>query len=122
MSKQNGDSGDVLRSSDPTVRPLMYGYLRLDLLTGADVSLCEAQLETFAGEHGYEFGAVFRESSPQTCAVPQAFADLVHECRRAEAGVVVTLAGHMSGMAISRMCLLDFLASRGHAHLVELPT
>lgn len=121
MSNSNDNSGSVLDSADTKVRPLMYGYLRLDLLNDLDVSACDARLEAFACEHGYEFGTVFHELSPQTWAVPYAFAQLVHECRRSEAHVVATLAGHISGMAMPRICLLDFLAARGHAHITELP-
>ncbi|MEV6323731.1 hypothetical protein AB0M45_21435 [Nocardia sp. NPDC051787] len=121
MSKGKSNTGDVEWSVDTRVRPLVYGYLRLDLLEGSEVAACHAQLEAFARQHGYEFAAVFHESSPQTWSVPHAFAELVHACRRSGTHVVVTLAGHLSGMAMSRICLLDFLAARGNAHLMELP-
>lgn len=121
MSKRNSNTGDAERSTDARVLPLVYGYLRLDLLKASEVSRCHAQLEAFAREHGYEFGAVFHESSPQSWSIPRAFAELVHACRRSGADVVVTLTGHLSGMAMSRICLLDFLAARGNARLMELP-
>ncbi|MEV6320825.1 hypothetical protein AB0M45_06440 [Nocardia sp. NPDC051787] len=121
MSIGNSNTGDVKCPPDARFRPLVYGYLRLDLLSGSELSQCHAQLETFAREHGYEFAAVFHESPPQSWSVPQAFAELVHACRRSGAHMVVTLAGHLSGMAMSRICLLDFLAARGNAHLMELP-
>lgn len=121
INKGNSNTGDVEWSTGPRGRPLVYGYLRLDLLEDSEISRCQAQLEAFAREHDYEFGAVFHEPSPQTCSVPHAFAELVHACRRSGAHVVVTLAGHLSGMAMPRICLLDFLAARGNAHLMELP-
>ncbi len=121
MSKWNSNSGDIEPAGDTRVRPLMYGYLRLDLLTASEAARCAAQLEAFAGEHGYEFGAVFHEPSPQTWSVPQAFVELVHACRRSGAQMVVTLAGHLSGMGMPRTCLLDFLTARGNAQLMELP-
>ncbi|MGW1742937.1 hypothetical protein ACWCPQ_29500 [Nocardia sp. NPDC001965] len=103
------------------VRPLMYGYLRLDLLKDAEVSEWSFRMNKFAEKQGYEFGTVFHEESPQTWAVPEAFVELAHECRRTEAHVVATPYGHLSGMAMPKMCLLNFLAARGHAHLAELP-
>ncbi|MFQ6332063.1 hypothetical protein ACLMAL_38945 [Nocardia sp. CWNU-33] len=102
------------------ILPLAYGYVRLDLV-GRDLTSCEQRLLTFAREHGYELAAVFREQAPQAAKLPQAFIDLVHECRRAEANTVITLCGHLAGMSMPRLSLLDVLAARGNAHVCELP-
>jgi hypothetical protein len=69
---------------------------------------------------GYELGTVFHEPPPQNGTLPPAFADLVQECRRAEAHIVLTLRGHLSGMSICRMVLLAILEVRADAAIQEV--
>ena len=101
-----------------TVPPLAYGYLRLDLVDDGEVA--ERVMVAAAQAAGCQLGAVFREWSPQTATVPPAFLDLVCECCRAEAHTVITVLGHLSGMAVPRMVLLDMLAVRADAQVCEV--
>ncbi|MGO4614783.1 hypothetical protein AB4305_00405 [Nocardia sp. 2YAB30] len=101
--------------------PLAYGYIRLDL-AGRELATCEQRMQAFARERGYQLAAVFRERAPQAATLPQAFIDLIDECRRAEAHMVFTLCGHLAGMATPRACLVDVMAARGRAHVCELST
>ncbi|WP_063039508.1 hypothetical protein [Nocardia grenadensis] len=69
---------------------------------------------------GYELATVFHEPAPQSATLPPVFIDLVKECRRAEARMVLTLCGHLSGMAVCRMVLLSVLDVRGNVEVQEL--
>ncbi|WP_406281623.1 hypothetical protein OH799_17340 [Nocardia sp. NBC_00881] len=100
--------------------PLAYGYIRLDL-AGRELTTCEQRMQASARERGYQLAAVFREREPLAATLPQAFIDLIDECRRAEAHMVFTVCGHLTGMATPRTCLLDVMAARGLAHVCELP-
>ncbi|WP_327110698.1 hypothetical protein OHB12_23310 [Nocardia sp. NBC_01730] len=102
------------------VLPLAYGYLRDDLLGDCDSDSSEDRLRNTARSLGYELGAVFREPAPQNAMLPPAFVDLVQECRRAAAHVVITLRGHMSDMAVCRMVLLTVLDVRAGATVHEV--
>ncbi len=98
--------------------PLAYGYLRVDLLPG-ELDVWERRLVEVARGLGVELAAVFRESSPQA-TVPPAYLDLLHECCRADAHIVVTVLGHLSGMAIPHTCLIDILLIRADARVCEV--
>ncbi|MFJ4652121.1 hypothetical protein ACIP5Y_12725 [Nocardia sp. NPDC088792] len=98
--------------------PLAYGYLRIDLLSG-EVADWEHRLVEVSRGLGVEVAAVFRESSPQG-TVPPAYLELVHECCRTGAHIVITAPGHLSGMAIPHTCLLDILAIRAGARVCEV--
>ncbi|RMI30497.1 hypothetical protein [Nocardia stercoris] len=100
--------------------PLAYGYLRMDLISPQSLAGTVARLTAAAAEHGHELATVFYEDAPQSATLPEAFAELAMECRRSGAHTVFTLPGHLGGMAIPRICLLDFLAARGSAHVWEL--
>ncbi|MFQ6396613.1 hypothetical protein ACLMAJ_24490 [Nocardia sp. KC 131] len=101
-----------------TLLPLAYGYLRDDLLR--DPNSSENRLRTVACSLGYALGAVFHEPSPQNGTLPPAFVNLVQECRRAEARTVLTLHGHLSGMAVCRMVLLAILDVRAEVAVQEV--
>ncbi|RMI30116.1 hypothetical protein [Nocardia stercoris] len=103
-----------------TCIPLAYGYVRTDLVAPQRLAETVARLTAAAADHGHELATVFYEDSPQSAALPEAFAELTIECRRSGAHTVFTLPGHLGGMAIPRICLLDFLAARGNAHVWEL--
>ncbi|WP_039828280.1 hypothetical protein [Nocardia testacea] len=103
-----------------TLLPLAYGYLRDDLLHDSDADTIESRLRAAAGLLGYELGTVFHEPAPQNGLLPPAFVDLVQECRRAAAHSVITLTGHMSDMAVSRMVLLAVLEARADAEVHEV--
>ncbi|MGO4648653.1 hypothetical protein AB4305_27400 [Nocardia sp. 2YAB30] len=47
--------------TDP-LRPLLYGYMRLDLIEG-DVEICDERLEQFATVNGFELAAIFHETA-----------------------------------------------------------
>ncbi|MRH86649.1 hypothetical protein GFY24_04040 [Nocardia sp. SYP-A9097] len=98
--------------------PLAYGYLRLELL-GDETALWEGRLASAARELGFELAAIFREYAPDA-TVPPAYLDLLDECRRARAHLVMTAAGHLSGMRVPRTCLLGLLAVRAGAQVCEV--
>ncbi|NQE89460.1 hypothetical protein [Nocardia terpenica] len=101
--------------------PLCYGYLRTDLIADDAVEACDAVLARIASaEYHHQLASVFHESSPQSCQLPPELVRLVAECARAEAHLVLTFTGHLSGMGVARICVLDYIASRGHAHVVEV--
>ncbi|MBU3061969.1 hypothetical protein KO481_10585 [Nocardia sp. NEAU-G5] len=102
--------------------PLAYGYLRDDLLGDGDSNSIEDRLRRAARSLGFELATVFHEPSPQNGTLPPAFVDLVQECRRAAAHVVITLRGHLSEMATCKMVLLTILDVRAGAavHEVEI--
>ncbi|MEU1430222.1 hypothetical protein ABZ412_24395 [Nocardia sp. NPDC005746] len=107
-------------SYNTTCMPLAYGYLRTDLLSPQRLVETVTRLMAAATEHGHELATVFYEDSPQNAALPEAFAELAIECRRSGAHTVYTCSGHLGGMAVPRICLLDYLAARGSAHVLEL--
>ncbi|MBF6207964.1 hypothetical protein IU483_28350 [Streptomyces gardneri] len=100
--------------------PLAYGYLRDDLIVDRDRDIGEDTLRAAARSLGYELAAVFHEPPPQGGLLPPAFADLIQECRRAAAHVVITLQGHLSNMAMSRMVLQEVLHVRAEAVVHEV--
>jgi hypothetical protein len=103
-----------------TLLPLAYGYLRDDLLGDRDSNSSEDRLRNTARSLGYELGTVFREPTPQNGTLPPAFVDLVQECRRAEAHIVITPHGHMSEMSVCRMILVTILEVRAGAAVHEV--
>lgn len=100
--------------------PLAYGYLRDDLLDDHNPSPSEDRLRNIARSLGYELGTVFHEPEPQNGTLPPAFVDLVQECRRAAASMVITLRGHLSNMPVCRMILLTVLDVRAGAAVHEV--
>ncbi|QIS09821.1 hypothetical protein [Nocardia arthritidis] len=104
-----------------TLPPLCYGYLRLDLVDEDTVEAYDAALARIAfAEYQHQLAGVFHESSPQSCQLPPELVRLVAECVRAEAHMVLTIAGHLSGMGVARICVLDYIARQGRAHVVEV--
>ncbi|WP_067480905.1 hypothetical protein [Nocardia amamiensis] len=100
--------------------PLAYGYSRDDLIHDRDRDAGEATLRAAATSLGYDLAAVFHEPSPQSGLLPPAFVDLIQECRRAGAHLVLTLQGHMSSMSMSRMVLHEVLHARAEAVVHEI--
>ncbi|MFE9328627.1 hypothetical protein ACIHDR_47615 [Nocardia sp. NPDC052278] len=100
--------------------PLAYGYLRDDLIGDRDRDSGEDTLRAAARVLGYELGTVFHEPPTETGLLPPAFVDLLQECRRAAAHTVITLAGHMSNMSMSRMVLQAVLQVRAEAVIHEI--
>ncbi|MGW4095037.1 hypothetical protein [Nocardia sp. NPDC004750] len=107
-------------SAMTALRPLAYGYLRDDLANDCDRDSDEERLRAAATALGYELAAVFYEPAPQSGLLPPAFADLIQECRRAAAHAVITMQGHLSNMAISRIMLHEVLHSRTQAIVHEI--
>ncbi|WP_280267593.1 hypothetical protein [Nocardia wallacei] len=101
------------------VLPLAYGYLRVDLLDD-ELIACEERLTAVAQDLGFELAAVFCEQPPQRASIPPAYLELLRECCRTQAHTVITLPGHLSGMAVPRMCLLEVLAVRAAAQVCEV--
>ncbi|WP_249645361.1 hypothetical protein [Nocardia sputi] len=100
--------------------PLAYGYLRDDLIGDRDREVGEDTLRTAARSLGYELATVFHEPPPQGGLLPPAFAEMMQECRRAAAHTVITLPGHLSNMAMSRMVLQEVLHIRAEAVVHEV--
>ncbi|MET9031231.1 hypothetical protein ABZW96_37530 [Nocardia sp. NPDC004168] len=100
--------------------PLAYGYLRDDLIDGRDRAAGDDTLRAAATSLGYELATVFHEPPPQNGLLPPAFVDLIQECRRAAAHTVITLQGHLSNMAMSRMVLQEVLHARAEAVVHEI--
>lgn len=103
-----------------TLLPLAYGYLRDDLVDDRDRVGGEDALRAAALSLGCELASVFHEQSPEAGLLPPAFADLIHECRRAAAHTVITLQGHLSNMSMSRMVLREVLHVRAEAVVHEV--
>lgn len=90
-----GLRGSKDRSPIPCPPPLAYGYLRLDLVSADDLHSSELRLTMAAKTLGCELAAIFREPTPET-TVPPAYSELVRECCRAEARIVITGRDHLS--------------------------
>jgi hypothetical protein len=78
----------------------------------------EDTLRAIARSLGYELATVFHEPTPQGGLLPPAFAEMIHECRRAAAHVVITLPGHLSNM--SRTVLQEILRIGAEAVVHEV--
>jgi hypothetical protein len=100
--------------------PLAYGYLRADLLRERDRKSGEDRLRAAAESLGYALAAVFYEPAPQNGTLPPAFVELVQECRRTEARVVLTLSGHLSGRAVLRKILMAILGVHADDAIQEI--
>ncbi|WP_159851022.1 hypothetical protein [Nocardia sp. CY41] len=100
--------------------PLAYGYLRDDLINDGDRNKGEDMLRAAATSLGYELATVCHEPPPQSGLLPPAFVDLIQECRRAAAHLVITVQGHLSNMSISRMILQEILHARIEAIVHEI--
>ncbi|WP_148306779.1 hypothetical protein [Nocardia nova] len=74
-----------------SMKPLLYGYLRLDV-AGDRVDECERRIRSFAVREGYDLGMVFHEHRCERAALDAMIAEL----RRAECrSVVVPSAEHL---------------------------
>ncbi|MBF6397461.1 hypothetical protein IU438_16870 [Nocardia cyriacigeorgica] len=102
------------------LQPLAYGYVRDDLINSRDREASDDALRNAARSMGFELAAVFHEPPPQNALLPPAFVDLVQECRRAAAHLVVTMPGHLSNMSTSRMVLEEVLHVRAAAQVHEV--
>jgi len=104
---------------DASLRPLMYGYLRLDLIDG-DTAEWDAKVEEFAEAEGFDLAMVFHESDTDRSIVPPEFMNLVRELQRSGANAVAVPEGHLHGMALPQMCLLDVLHVRALTTVWEM--
>ncbi|MFF0455818.1 hypothetical protein [Nocardia africana] len=111
--------GSEDRPPIPCPPPLAYGYLRLDLVPADDLRSSELRLIMAAKMLGCELAAIFREPTPQT-TVPPAYLELVRECCRAEARIVITGRDHLSNLELPRTSLLAVLAGRAHVRVHEI--
>lgn len=100
--------------------PLAYGYVRDDLIDDKDRGAGDDALRAAARSLGYELATVFHEPPPREALLPPAFVDLVRECRRSAAHMVITLPGHLSNMSMSRMILQEVLQVRADAVVHEI--
>lgn len=84
------------------MRPLMYGYLCVDLVADR-VNEWEERIRLFADREGFDLGMVFHERGGSRGA----FTTLIHELRRAEARhVVVPSMAHVWGRGQARHALV----------------
>ncbi|WP_216893694.1 hypothetical protein [Nocardia alni] len=103
---------------DASLRPLMYGYLRLDLIEG-DVAEWDAKVVEFAEAAGFDLATVFHESDTGS-VVPAEFMSMIRELRRSRASAVAIPEGHLRGMATPQICLLDLLHTRALTTVWEM--
>lgn len=104
-----------------TLPPLCYGYVRTDLIDADRIGGFDDELALIARvQFGHELAGVFHEPSPQNCQLPPALVCLATECARAEANMILTPVGHLSGLAVARMSILDYLAAKTTAHVIEI--
>jgi DNA invertase Pin-like site-specific DNA recombinase len=91
------------------VRPLLFGYLRVQLMgTRAELSLTRQQLAAFAEAEGYRLGKVYTDSA---ATAPSAFHTMVEAIRRRDvAAVVVPDLRHLTVLG-SRPSLKGYLES-----------
>ncbi|MBF6088274.1 hypothetical protein [Nocardia cyriacigeorgica] len=83
------------------MKPLAYGYLRLDV-AGERIWECERRIQQFADRHGYDLGMVFHERT-YGCAALDA---LIAEVRRAQCrNVVVPDLGHLKRQTAVRQVI-----------------
>jgi hypothetical protein len=76
------------------MRPLMYGYCRVELL-GRPLTECDEMLHDYAESDGYDLGTVFYEHHSSLSA----FMMLIDELRRAAARVVLVPSfAHLDGL------------------------
>jgi hypothetical protein len=84
------------------MRPLMYGYLRVDLVADR-VGEWEHRIRSFADREGFDLGTVFQERDTGRAA----FSALIQELRRAESRhVVVPSMTHVWGPGQARHALV----------------
>jgi hypothetical protein len=89
----------------------MYGYLRLDLIDG-NVAEWDAKVDEFAKAAGFDLATVFHEADVERSIAPPEFMNMVRELQRSGASAVAVPHGHLHGMALPQMCLLDVLQVR----------
>ncbi|WP_433714044.1 hypothetical protein ACQP2U_07750 [Nocardia sp. CA-084685] len=53
------------------LRPLLYGYLRLDL-----IEECDERFQQYAAANGFDLAAVFHEKAPDSGALFDLFGEL----------------------------------------------
>lgn len=88
-----------------SLRPLMYGYLRVDLAErDGQIDEWDKQIELFASNEGFDLGMVFHDPDIKGGG----FAALIEELQRAESRhVVVPSMAHVIGQgAMSRQALV----------------
>jgi DNA invertase Pin-like site-specific DNA recombinase len=100
------------------VKPLMYGYMRVDGDESDDgIRHTERQLRALAEAKGYCFAGLFHEYD----ASQSAFAELIEELKRAEAHhVVVPSLRHLADHHLLRSIMLTQLEREAHALVLEL--
>ncbi len=103
------------RGCGVNVKPLIYGYLRADLVQHASqLEEWERQIHEFASAEGFDVGTVFREPPDRMWS---AFASLMIELKRSEChDVAVPALSHMlrPGSA-SPNGLVELLRAEAHA-------
>jgi hypothetical protein len=83
------------------MRPLMYGYLRLEL-AGGQVPACEAQIGDFAEREGFDLAMIFHERIHGDVALTA----LIGELRRSESHhVAVPSMEHLIQPGMSRQAV-----------------
>ncbi|WP_062992282.1 recombinase family protein [Nocardia anaemiae] len=91
------------------LRPLLYGYLRLDLIEET-IEECDERFRQYAAMNGFDLATVFHEKAPDAGALFDLFAEL----RRSGAHDVVVLSiDHFSGHQATRESLLNYLHRAG---------
>src|SRR5436190_23176382 len=84
-----------------SVKPLVYGYVRLEWPNEAEIDLMRNDITTYCTLNGYHLGAIFVDRGVTDDVFARTgFIDLLQQVRRAHAhGVVVTSIDHLSSEA-----------------------
>lgn len=101
------------------MKPLMYGYMRVDRdVRDADVKQTELALRFVAETEGYCFAAIFYEDDDGRNA---AFDELAAELKRSEAhDVIVPSYDDISRHPLLRLQMCEWLSIEANAHVHTL--
>ena len=115
-------SGHSSSSEGGGLKPLIYGYMRLDPeAPDNDIRQMEIALRYYAETNGYCFAITFYEDLSHDGSDRSAFAELVEELQRSEARhVIVPTTDHFSAHPLLRTSMLLQLENEAHAQVHTL--
>lgn len=100
------------------MKPLLYGYMRVEDRAEDDIDQAERTLMSFADAEGFCYATTFYENQSGSQA---AFAELARELQRADAHhVVVPSLDHISRHPLLRSHMLERLEFEACAHMLTV--
>ncbi len=104
------------------LKPLIYGYMRLDPeAPDNDIRQLEIALRYYAETKGYCFATTFYEDLSHDGSDRSAFAELIEELQRSEAQhVIMPTTNHLSPHPLLRTSMLLQLENEAHAQVHTL--